>query len=97
MRFFVRCDLEGNITSVMKVDAMDDALEHPYGFVEESEVVFETPVPKGAADLDSHEIASLYKADLKTKKLRKQKPQPAKRATKAVKRVSRKTGRKVRT
>ena len=76
MRFFVRCDSEGNITSVMKVAEMDAALEHPYGFVEESETVIEVPIPKGAADLDSHEIARLYKADLKKKQLRKRKPQP---------------------
>ncbi len=98
MRIFVRCDQDGNIISVMKVAAMDNALDHPYGFVEEGEVVVEVPAPKGTADIDSHEIVALYKVDLKEKKLRKLKQPPVRKpATKGSKKVAKKSRRKART
>lgn len=88
MRVFVRCDQNGNIISVMKVAEMDEAMEHPYGFVEEGELVLEVAAPRGTADIDPHEISALYKVDLKEKKLRKLKQPP-------VKKPAKKGGRKV--
>jgi hypothetical protein len=91
MRFFVHCDKQGNITSTMKVDVMDEALEHPYGQVEEDHVVLELKMPKAVADLDPHDITRLYRVDVKQKKLRKL---PGAPATKSAKKVSKKPSKK---
>lgn len=71
MRFFVQCDKQGNIVSTMKVDVMDEALEHPYGYIAEGQIVLELNMPKGLADIEPHDITQLYRVDVKGKKLRK--------------------------
>ena len=71
MRFFVKCDKQGNISSTMKVDVMDEALEHPYGYIDEGQVVLELKMPKGVADIEPHDITQLYRVDVKQKKLQK--------------------------
>jgi hypothetical protein len=91
MRFFVHCDKKGNITSTMKVDVMDDALEHPYGQVDEDHVVLELKMPKVVADIDPHDITRLYRVDVKQKKLKKL---PAAPATKSVKKPGKKSAKK---
>ena len=98
MRLFVRCDREGNITSAMKVQAMDDALTHPYGYVEEGEVVMELKMPKGVEDIESHEIRELYKVDVKGNKLTKLRQKSVKKAPKkAAKKGAKQKSRKGRT
>jgi hypothetical protein len=91
MRFFVYCDKQGNITSTMKVDVMDEALEHPYGQVEEDHVVLELKMPKAVAGLDPHDITRLYRVDVKQKKLKKL---PGAPATKSVKKPGKKRAKK---
>ena len=98
MRFFVRCDQEGNITSTMKVDAMDDALDHPYGPVDEGHLVLELKMPKGAEEIEPHDFSGLYRVDVKEKKLRKLKAAPANRpAKKGRQKIAQKSRRKART
>lgn len=91
MRFFVHCDKQGNITSTMKVEVMDQALEHPYGQVEEGHVVLELKMPKSVADIDPHDITRLYRVDVKQKKLKKL---PGAPATKSVKKPGKKGAKK---
>jgi hypothetical protein len=71
MRLFVRYGKGGEIISAMKVETMDESLEHPYGWVDEGEEVIEVRPPKGAEAMDCDEIGQSYKVDLAKKNLKK--------------------------
>lgn len=73
MRLFVRFDKTGKMISTMKVNVMDESLEHPFGFLEEAESVLEVKAPARFKSLQCHEICEQYLVDVKKKKLKKKK------------------------
>jgi hypothetical protein len=72
MRLFVCYDARGRIGAAMRVRALDPALEHPFGHVEEGEQVLEV-APETSRDADAidlHDIGQHFTVDPAVKKLR---------------------------
>jgi hypothetical protein len=76
MRLFIRCNAEGTIVSAMKVNVMTEALEHPYGLLEEGESVIEVDFTAELEALDCHEICEQFSVDLNQKALEKKPRHP---------------------
>jgi hypothetical protein len=72
----------------MRVETMDEALDHPYGYLDEGEVVVEVGVSKDVEAVDCHEIVQRYKVEVGKKKLQKLAgKKPAKAEKKPAKKV----------
>ena len=72
-RLFVRFDKNGKVVSTMKVNVMDESLEHPFCFLEEGESALEIKASARYKSLQCHEICEQYMVDVKKKKLKKKK------------------------
>jgi hypothetical protein len=71
VKLFIRHDRDGNILSVIKVQAMHESVEHPHGSLEPGEQVTQVKPNPEQAKLDAHELVLQYSVDVKNSKLQK--------------------------
>ena len=69
MRLFVLYDREGTIRSAMKVEVMGEALDHPYGLLEDGEAVLEAKATGELGKLAPREICERFTVDPQKRKL----------------------------
>lgn len=69
MRIFVKYNKAGDILSVTNVDNLPSDIDHPYGAMNEDELVMEVSASEEFLRLDVLQIHELYRIDVKKKKL----------------------------
>lgn len=74
LKLFIHFDEQGQVLSVAKVIAAGGAAPNPFMHVEQQELVLEMDATEEFEALHAHEIAEQYTVDVKSRKLRKQKP-----------------------